>query len=203
MKILSYLKLNRLRSIRKHLKGTRLIAALAVVTVLLVSTVSVVAYTMNLQKEKQPAVEKVESKPMDPTPKVESKPSAVTEEKPAASDSPQPAPVQANRPEAKQTVNPEPRISGDPAFVACTQRLNELYVKYNADNASINNEKSLALAAIDELYNSGFYAEMYPGDTEPYNNWQIDRAELVADYNNQLVELDNTYRVNSSAYLRC
>jgi hypothetical protein len=78
-----------------------------------------------------------------------------------------------------------------------------LYVKYNADIESINAEKNLALATIDELYNSGFYAETYPGDTEPYNQWQIDRAELAADYNDQLADLNSTYATNSSAYLNC
>ncbi|MFZ2835781.1 MAG: hypothetical protein WAZ21_00470 [Candidatus Saccharimonadales bacterium] len=196
--------LNRLKSIKKHLKGTRLIVALALVTVLLVSTVSVAAYTMNLQKEKQhPVAEKVQSKPTTPVHKVELKSSAVTEEKPAVSDSTQPAPAHTNKPAANQTTKPRPHTSEDPAFVTCTQKYSELYVKYNADNASINAEKSLALATIDELYNSGFYAEIYPGDTEPYNHWQIDRAELVADYSNQLTDLYNTYEANSAVYLNC
>lgn len=195
--------LNRLRSIKKHLKGRRLIVALAVVTVLLVSTVSVAAYTMNLEQKKLPVAEKEQSKPTVPTSKVELKPSAVAEEKPAASDSTQSAPVQANKPVVKQGTQPKPHTSEDPAFVACMQKYNELYVKYNADNANINAEKNLALASIDELYNSGFYAEMYPGDTEPYNQWQIDRAELVADYSAQLVDLYNTYAANSSVYQRC
>lgn len=196
--------LNRLKSIKKHLKGTRLVVALAVVTVLLVSTVSVAAYTMNLQKKKQPPVaEKVQSKATAQVPKVELKSSAVTEEKPAVSDSTQPASAHTNKPAANQTTKPRLHTSEDPAFVTCTQKYSELYVKYNADNASINAEKSLALATIDELYNSGFYAEMYPGDTAPYNHWQIDRAELVADYSDQLTDLYNTYEANSSVYLNC
>jgi len=199
--------LRRLKPI-KHLKGTRLIVVLVAATILLVGTVSVVAYTINLQKKEQPVTEEAQTKPTTlATPKVESEPkpeSHVAEEKSdTASGSTQPAPTQANKPATGQIAKPKPQASENPAYVACTQKYNELYVKYNADNASMNAEKNHDLAALDELYTTGFYAQIHPGDTEPYNNWQIDRAELIADYNEQLVNLYNAYALNSSPYRNC
>jgi hypothetical protein len=104
---------------------------------------------------------------------------------------------------AAPAKKPRPHTSEDPAYVICVQKYSDLYVKYNADNARINAEKNLALATLDELYNSGFYEEMYPGDTGQYNYWQIDRAELIAEYGDQLATLNNTYAADSSAYLNC
>jgi hypothetical protein len=202
--------LTRLKSIKKHLKGARLIMALVFITVLVVGAVSVSAYT-NLQKKKQPVVEQVQSNSPSPTSKVEPQP-AVAEEKPVASNSASSATPNSTAPErgsaaapvAKQTVKkPRPHTSEDPAFVICTQKYSELYVKYNVDLDRINAEKNLALATIDELYNSGYYTEMDPIVGEPYNQWQVDRAELVVHYNNRLAELNSTHEANSSIYLNC
>jgi hypothetical protein len=199
--------LNRLKPIQKRLKGSSFIVILAVVTVLLVGTVSVAAYTINLNKKKQPVSEKIQSKPIVSGAKIESKPEpevpVVVEEKYAVSESVQPTPVSATKPVAAPAKKPRPHTSEDPAFVICVQKYSDLYVKYNADNAKINGEKNLALATLDELYNSGFYEEMYPGDADQYNYWQIDRAELIAEYGDQLANLNNTYAADSSAYLNC
>lgn len=202
--------LTRLKSIKKHLKGARLIMALVLIAVLMVGAVSVSAYT-NLQKKKQPVAEQAQSNSPSPIPKVESQP-VVAEEKPVVSDSASsatsnstaPAQGGVTVPVPKQTVKkPRPHTSEDPAFVICTQKYSELYVKHNADLDRINAEKNLALATVDELYNSGYYTEMDPIVGGPYNQWQADRAELVAYYNNQLAELNSTHEANSSVYLNC
>jgi hypothetical protein len=206
MKISSLL--NRLKHVQKQFKGSPLIVILAVVTVLLVGTVSVAAYTINIKKKSQPVAEKIQSKPSVPGAKVEPKSepevaAVVVEEKSLATESVQPTSVSTGKPVATPTKKPRPHTSEDPAFVICVQKYSDLYVKYNADNARINAEKNLALATLDELYNSGFYEEMYPGDTDQYNYWQIDRAELIAEYGDQLASLNNTYAADSSAYLNC
>jgi hypothetical protein len=195
--------LSRLKLVKKYPQRTRFIVVLVPVAVLLVSTVSVAAYRISVQKIKPPVAERAQSKPPTPAPKVDPKPTAVAQEDPAGTDNTPPPPVPAGKPLVKQATKPRPHTSEDPAYVVCVQKYSDLYVKYNADIESINAEKNLALATIDELYNSGFYAETYPGDTEPYNQWQIDRAELAADYNDQLADLNSTYATNSSAYLNC
>jgi len=199
--------LNWLKSVKKQLKGVRLIIFLAVVAVLLVGATSAAIYTLNPQSKKiQPVlVEEVIDVPASPAPKEEKEvPVAAKEEEPVVPPAnTQPTPSVNKNPVVNQATKPRPHTSEDPAYVVCTQKYSDLYVKYNADNASINVEKSLALATIDELYNSGYYAQMYPGDTDPYNQWQIDRAELVTYYIQKLADLYSTYQTNSSVYLNC
>lgn len=209
MKVLSLL--NPFTAVAKRIKGRRLIMALAIVTILFIGTVPAAVYTMNLKKTEHPVAEKMQNHPTAPVIKAEPQPS-VAEEKPTVSST---TPLTAPRstaftpngvtpkPVTKQITTPKPHTSEDPAFVTCTQKFSELYVKYNADIASINAEKNDALATIDELYNSGYYDDTYPGDTEPYNQWQIDRAEVAAHYNDRLADLNSAYATNSSAYLNC
>lgn len=193
--------LNRLK-IRKYLKGTRLVVVLIAATILLAGAASITAYTINLQNRKQPVVEETQSKPKAPVTKVEPQ-TPVAEEKPTAPENGAPAVNSTTPSAAAPAAKPRPHTSEDPAFTACTTKYSELYVKYNADVASINTEKNVALAIVDELYNSGDYVEVYPEGTDAYNQWQIDRAELIEHYNGQLMDLYNTYTANSSPYLNC
>lgn len=201
-----------LKSIKKHIKGTRLIVVLAIVTVLVVGAVSVSAYTISQQKNKQPVAEKAQSNPPTPVPKQESAAPAKEEKPTAESTSPEasnatvpvPRPT-TTAPVAKQPSAPRRHTSEDPAFVICTQKYSDLYVKFNADLDTINAEKNLALATLDELYDTGYYAEQYPEEAEynHYNLWQMDRAELVEHYNSRLSDLNRTHEAESSVYLNC
>lgn len=86
----------------------------------------------------------------------------------------------------------------------CWDKFNALYVKNQSDNAALNAEKNAAVAEVDELYEEGFYRWQSNGDlTTAYNTWQIDRAEVIADYNQQLMTLYNNYVVASAPYANC
>lgn len=205
MKISSLL--NRLKLAQKHFTSSPFIVILAVVTILLIGTVSVAAYTINIKKKNQPVPERIQSKPIVSEAKVKPQPdletAAAVEEKPVILENVQPTPVVTNKPVATPPKKPRPHTSEDPAYVICVQKLSDLYVKYNADIERINAEKNLALSTLDELYNSGYYEEVYPGDPNHYNYWQTDRAELIAEYGDQLANVNNTYAAESSAYLNC
>lgn len=192
-----------LKFLKGYLKGTRLIIVLIVAVVLLAGTTLVVVYSIS-QNKKQPVVEEIQNKSTTPKPKVEPQPQ-VTEEKPAAlnANNGQSSPSStSSTPASKPAVKPRPHTSEDPAYVACVQKYNDFYIQYNADNARINAEKNRQLAEVDELYDEGYYDQVYEG-TDAYNTWQSDRAEIAADYAQRLLTLYNIYEANASPYRNC
>lgn len=100
--------LNRLKSITKQLKGTRLIVSLAILAVVSIGATSVAAYTTSLQRKKVQVAEEVQKKTVNSAPKVVPTPPAVAAENPTAPTNPQPTPT------PKATVAPtqptDPRL---------------------------------------------------------------------------------------------
>lgn len=101
--------LNRIKSVKKQLKGTRLIVVLVIVAVLLVGATSVAVYAIGLQKKKIQVVEKVQDKPANPPPKEEQIAPVAVEEKTITPANTQPAPAPQGVPSPSQPVVDRPK----------------------------------------------------------------------------------------------